>query len=349
MLVNVLLYCRLTNLYTLGLCAFDLTDWLQTNPLTGLTALRQLHLRDCILPDCDAWTLPHTLTALEYLPHNQEVDTINLPSGLQSLSLWSYRPGPMIIAGLIVGLTDLSELNSTNDLLDEVYKHTSLCNLVKLTRMRVGDNNIPIIQGLASMSGLRRLDMMVEGDASKYADITELSRLTGLENMLYVEPSNAPATNQCFLPPLANLTSLVFYPNLYLQDLSIRNIVVLKKLESLQLGCQLRGDCSPRPRLEILSSLSRLTDLNVSSSKGLRTNNLRFLPQLASLASLNLSSCYDLGADILEVLKDCTSLTALQVTYNEWFGLEGLSYLHDAGLFKSLHLSSPKRREQPYE
>jgi hypothetical protein len=331
MLIIVLLYCRLTNLYTLGLSAFDLTDWLQTNPLTGLTALRQLHLKDSIFPDCDAWELPNTLTALEYLPLNQEVDNVHFPSGLQSLSLWSYSPGPRFIDH-IVGLNALSRLNLTGDVLDEVYKHTSVCNLVKLTRMGVRDDNFPIIQGLPSMSSLRHLDMMVGGDAPKYADISELSKLTGLESMVYVEPSNAPATNKCFLPPLANLTSLVFYPNMELQDLSIRNIVFIKNLESLELGGQLYDDFSPRPRLEILSSLSRLSDLNVSCSRGLETSDLHFLPQLASLASLNLTNCSDLGTDILAVLKDCTSLTALRLSYNKWFGLEGLSYLHDAGL-----------------
>jgi hypothetical protein len=84
-----------------------------------------------------------------------------------------------------------------------------------------------------------------------------------------------------------------------------------------------------------LSALQRLTMLNLEYQY-MSNEDLCFLPALPSLASLSITCCTELGFDCLKWLKDCTALTELRARYNDWFGLKGLSYLHDAGVFKFL-------------
>ena len=155
-------------------------DWANSNaasnlsPLTGLTKLRRLVLRDNNITDISALAGLTNLTELHLLVNR--ISDLSPLAGLTNLTFLHLLGNTVSDLSPLVGLTNLTELLLRGNRISDLSPLTRLTNL---TRLGLAHNNISDISVLAGLTHLKTLGL---GDNN----ISDVSPLVGLTRLAKV-------------------------------------------------------------------------------------------------------------------------------------------------------------------
>lgn len=223
------------------------------SPLSGLSALHTLELRNTAEPD---------LSPLAPL------------TGLRSLNLGSARLADLSGLAPLTGLTDLS--------LEWCRKLSDLSALAGFSELQsLNLQFCPAVTSLAPLSGLRRLRELRLECCTSITDLGALSELSGLGEGISVDEQGRPVKDGRVLQGLPLLVALIAkgdhlagVQQVTLSDLPmLRDVGFLARHPSLKLvelvGCPGVEDATP------LALLPALTDLNLTKCTALRPRPAR--------------------------------------------------------------------------
>ncbi|MEG4487503.1 leucine-rich repeat domain-containing protein, partial [Microcoleus sp. D2_18a_B4] len=277
----------LTNLTTLSLDCYEITDFRFLGSLTNLT---KLSLRGNQNTD---FSFLGSLTNLTTLSLDcYEITDFRFLGSLNNLTTLSLRGKQITDFRSLGSLTNLTTLYlSSNGITDLSF----LGSLTNLTTLDLSNNEITDIRFLGSLTNLTTLYLSSNG-------ITDISFLGSLTNLTTLDLSNNEITDISFLGSLTNLTTLDLSSN-GITDISF--LGSLTNLTTLHLGDNQITDIS------FLGSLTNLSTLNLNDNK---------ISDISILGSLtNLTTLYLGGNKIsdISILGSLTNLTTLHLWGNE--------------------------------
>ena len=247
---------NITPLTNLDLTRIDISytgtcSGLSLAPLSGMTSLLWLDVRDCPLTNLSALSGLTNLITL-YLT-NSNISDISPLSGLASLVTLQLLDNPISDLSPIAGLAALNIFSvggqaAGNRLLDNADFNV-IAGLTSLTRLYIYGSQISNISPITSMNNLAHLSI----NNSLLVDISPLASLTDLVwlTLTYNNIGN--------ISPLANLTSLGLLGLAHNNISSLSPVSGLTALTRLDAGNNKISDISP------LATLTNLTEVYLSS------------------------------------------------------------------------------------
>jgi internalin A len=269
--------------------------------IENLTSLETLNLKSNKKLNVDTISKLNELPNLKYLDlSSTPVDDLSVLSGLihlQSLKLQmncKYN-GFANVDGL-KSLTNLKELDLSDNIIDDVNGLKDLTNLEKLSLEDTGLKDISTLSGLTNLQyfNLNR------------NDIEDISSLSGLTDLQYLDLGRNPVSNISALSKLTNLQTLLLSKysassSIHYDKISdISALSGLKNLTTLDLSYNQVSDISA------LAGLIGLTDLNLGSNQ---ISDITPFGGLTDLQSLDIGG--NSGITDVNTLKGLTNLKSL--------------------------------------
>ncbi len=300
----------LTGLKRLNLGGNPIED---LSPLTMLTDLQSLDISGCRLPSIEGVQFLFGLIELKAGAFVAPDGFIDL-NYLTDISLLAQLPQLEVLDLGYNNLTDITSLRALTHLTHLVLKHNyglkDISALSELTQIQVLDLSYAYsISSLRALDRLRKLSTL-HADGLVIKDERQLSGLVSLKE-LHLESATINDRVLMYLPP-----------NLRVIDLSWTN-------------------------LGIITSLSRLKNLEVLKLQGLDEQTLLSLPMLPKLRGLDLSYSFISTSQVLRRIATNTNLSMLSLETNEITGvaeLKGLNHLEHLNLENNLMVSTDSLR-----
>ncbi len=183
------------------------------------------------------------------------------------------------------------DLDSDDD--EEIYKY----QVRRIKKLNAEDREISNIEGLQYFENLEELNIVKN-------NIVDLSPLSGLENLYYLDMSdNAGITDISVISDLSSLTDIRLANNANIEDLSpLASHVGLKYLNLCGMG---------------ISDISMLSDFQYLAHLKLDSNNITDLSPIAHLTSLTELSLKNNSITSIQSLKDLVNLRILYLAEND--------------------------------
>ena len=179
--------------------------------------------------------------------------------------------------------------------------------MATLTRLDATNRGIRNLSGLEHATNLRSLDLgdvVVDGYYTNSNDISNLSPLSGLNNLTYLRLRWNSISDISALAGLTNLTTLNLYAN---------NISDISALSSLTNLTYLSLDLNNISDISALSGLTNLTYLSLFGGGDIRISDISVLAGLINLTTLSLGAN---GISDISALSGLTNLTWLSLYHN---------------------------------
>ncbi len=187
--------------------------------------------------------------------------------------------------------------------------------MASLTRLSAPNSNISDLTGLEVATGLTRLELgreFVSGSWVNSNEISDLSPLSGLTNLTYLDLTSNSISDISALSNLTNLTGLFLFSN------SISDVSALSNLTNLTYLSLSRNSISD------VSALSNLTNLTVLY---LYNNSISDVSALSNLTNLTVLYLDNNSISDVSALSNLTNLTELGLRNNSISDVSALSNL----------------------
>ena len=197
--------------------------------------------------------------------------------------------------------------------------------MATLKHLGAPNSNISDLTGLEFATGLTRLHLggeWVNGELVNSNDISNLSPLSNLTNLTYLDLTSNSISSISALSNLTNLTRLDLWDN------SISSISALSNLTNLTYLDLTSNSISS---ISALSNLTNLTYLDLTS------NSISSISALSNLTNLTTLYLYNNSISDISALSNLTNLTTLYLYNNSISDISALSNLTN---LTTLHLAS---------
>ncbi len=329
---------NLTNLESLNLWDNSISD---ISALSNLTNLESLNLWDNSISGLSPLS---RLTNLEYLDLDvnsiSDISPLVINTGLGSGDRVYLQSNPLSRTSINLhipalqrrGVTVVFDSSSGSEavtiadanlravIADSLGKAIGVpitrAEMATLTVIEAGNKGIHNLIGLEHATSLQRLSLgrvRVNGEWVNNNDISDLSPLSRLTNLEYLDLTSNSISGLSPLSRLTNLTGLHLGGNNSISDIS--SLSGLTNLISLNLW-----DNS----ISNISALSRLTNLTLL---GLSNNSISNISALSNLTNLESLYLWDNSISDISTLSRLTNLTLLTIGNNSISGLSPLSRL----------------------
>ena len=202
----------------------------------------------------------------------------------------------------------------------------SRAEMATLTRLEAQNSNISDLTGLEFATGLTRLDLShesVDGRRVNSNEISDLSPLSGLTNLTYLNLGRNIVSDVVALSGMTNLTWLDLSDNIISDITPLSGLI---NLESLGLSDNIISDITPLSGLinleslglsdNIISDITPLSGLINLESLGLNSNAISDFSPLSTLTNLKLLGLHNTTLSDVSLLRGLTNLESVNLTYN---------------------------------
>ena len=299
------------NLVVLSLLGNNRAGIADVTPLTGLTSLNKLDLRQNQIADVEPLA---GMTRLNWLGlSSNAISDLTPLAGLTSLTYLALSSNNIADVSPLAGLRSLTvlELGWNNEIAD-LSPLSGMTSLTTLQLVYSAIEDVSPLSGLTSLTSLRLYGSAIE----------DLRPLSGLTSLTFLQLGQNQVAD---VEPLSGLTSLTYLDLGWNREIAdVSPLSSLRSLTSLDLAGNAIEDVSP------LAGLTSLTSLNLRYN--FKVTDASPLSSLTSLRSLNLSANAIEDVSPLAGLKSLTSLHLRHNAITDVSPLSGLTSLRSLDL-----------------